>query len=122
MLCVVRGKVSPSVGRSDWTGPSSLDAARVGAAGTGPCRPLRERLSGGGVPFGSCRLAWSMGGYGRCAMWSYLLELGTWGRQALRPTSLLCEEGVAHLNGGTWDLGAGTVAKDQPPGGSATGM
>lgn len=40
----------------------------------------------------------------------------TWGRQALQPTSLLREEGVVHLNAGTWDWGAGTVAKDPPAG------
>lgn len=45
-----------------------------------------------------------------------------WGRQALQPTSLLREEGVFHLNAGTWDWGAGTVAKDLPTGGSAAGM
>ena len=40
----------------------------------------------------------------------------------MQPMCLLCEEAVSYLNGGTWDLGAGTVAKDQPTGGSAASV
>lgn len=86
-----------SAGGSDQKGPGSRCSQSR--------RPPRERLSGGGVRLGR---VWAS-----CTR-SSLVQWGTWGRQALQPTSLLLLSMVAPgIRGpGLWP---GTSPAESPP-------